>query len=106
MFSSPSPYPSPPGDYVEITKKLGPKKPEETVGWKSLKADTFSSEILAFHILEMTLFSTNIDEPFLKDRILRLWNLTVSSTRVAIKTESPGGRGEVRGAVSLLSRKK
>jgi hypothetical protein len=67
---------------------------EETVGWKSLRAETFTGEILAFHILEMTPLSTNIDEPFLKDRILRFWNLTVSSTRTTITTQSP--RGTVR----------
>jgi hypothetical protein len=52
---------------------------------QSFRAETFTCEILAFHILEMTPFSTNIDEPSLKDRILRLWNLTVSSARATIR---------------------
>jgi hypothetical protein len=43
----------------------------------------------------MTSLSTNIDELFLKDRILRLWNLTASSTRATIATQSPGGEGHL-----------
>jgi hypothetical protein len=36
------------------------------------RAETFIGEILAVHLLEMTFLSANIEEPFLKDRILRL----------------------------------
>jgi hypothetical protein len=70
---------------------------EETVGWKSLRAATFTCETLAFHFLEMTPISTSIDEPSLKDRILRLWNLTVSSTSATIATLPRWGEGGVRG---------
>jgi len=41
----------------------------------------------------MTPFSTSIDYPFLKDRILRLWNPTVSSTRATIATQPQRGEG-------------
>jgi hypothetical protein len=36
----------------------------------------------------MTPLCTNVDAPFLKDRILRLWNLTVSSSWATIATQS------------------
>jgi hypothetical protein len=58
-------------------------------------------EILAFHLLEMTPLSTNIGEPSLKNRILRLLNLTLFFTRATIATQSPWGR--VRERVMLLS---
>ena len=41
----------------------------------------------------MTPLCTNIGEPFLKDRILRLWNLTVSSDTATITTQSLKGEG-------------
>jgi hypothetical protein len=52
-------------------------------------------EIHTLHILEMTPLPTNIDDPFLKDRILRLWNSTVSSTRATIVTQLLGKEGLV-----------
>ena len=61
---------------------------------QSLRAATFTCKTLAFHILEMTSLSTSIDSSFLKKRILRLWNLTVSSNRATIATQSPRGEGE------------
>jgi hypothetical protein len=45
----------------------------------------------------MTPLSTNINHPFLKDSIVRLWNPTVSSTRATIATQplrEEGGRRE------------
>jgi len=62
---------------------------EETVGWKSLRAATFYIEIQTFHIVEMTQFPTSADQPFLKDRVLRLWNPNVSSSKAAIATQPP-----------------
>jgi hypothetical protein len=52
----------------------------------------------------MTPFSTSIDYPFLKDRILRLWNPTVSSTKVTIATQSPG-EGDLCGNFTYHKRK-
>jgi hypothetical protein len=49
-----------------------------------------------FHALEITSFSASAGWPFLKDRILRLWNPIVSSARAAIVTQSPRGE-EIRG---------
>jgi hypothetical protein len=63
-------------------------------GGKVLKRQPFTCEIHTFHILEMTPLPTNIDYLFLKDRILRLWNPTVSSTRATIVTQ-PQGRGRI-----------
>ncbi len=59
---------------------------------KSLRAATFTPDIHTLPVIEMTIFSTNIDYPFLNDRILRLWNPIVSSARAAITTQPLKGR--------------
>jgi hypothetical protein len=57
---------------------------ERQSGGKVLERQPFTSEFQTFHVLEMTPLFTSIDYPFLKDRILRLWNPTVSPTMVTI----------------------
>jgi hypothetical protein len=64
---------------------------EEAVGWKSLRADLIHVKFTRSTSLKIIPLSTNIDYPFLKDRILRFWNPTVSSIRATIATQLPGG---------------
>jgi hypothetical protein len=63
-------------------------------GRKVLERQPFTWEIRAIHLLEITPLSPSIDNPFLKDRILRLWNPTISSIRATITTQFHGGEGE------------
>src|SRR4030042_6097224 len=62
-------------------------------GEKVLERQPFICNIQTVHLLEMTPLSTSIVYPFLKDRILRLWNQTVSSTRATIATQPQRGGG-------------
>jgi hypothetical protein len=63
-------------------------------GEKVLERQPFTSEIQTLDFVEMTSLSASIDWQFLKDRILRLWNPTVSSVRTTIATQSHVGEGE------------
>ncbi len=45
----------------------------------------------------MASFPTTTRQPFLKDRILRLWNLTVSSVNAAMMAKSRAGKGRDTG---------
>ena len=74
-----------------------------------MERQPFTYEIQTLHILEMTSFSISADWPFLKDRIPKLGNLTVSSMKTAITTQShwegDRGGGRIR-CLRISSRKK
>jgi hypothetical protein len=98
--SSPQPYPLSHRDCVVIIK-TGPElvgrdgrvKKSKTCLREAASAKAgrkpFIYEFQTFHILEMTPLSASINHSFLKDRILRLWNPSVSSTRAPITAQSP-----------------
>jgi len=64
------------------------RQTEETVGWKVLERKPLTGKIQTYPILKMTLLTHRGSiKPFLKVRILRLWNQTVSSVKAT--TQSP-----------------
>ena len=81
-----------PGRLCRNNKNRAQTSRKRRSGGKVLERQPLICNIQTVHILEMTPLSTSIVYPFLKDRILRLCNPTVSSTRATIATQPLGER--------------
>ncbi len=66
-------------DWVIITKTGSKTRRKRRSGGKVLGRQPYLSEIQTLHMIEIKQFSASTDYPFLKDRVLRLWNPIVSS---------------------------